>query len=254
MTSRLRFIDLESVDSTNRYALEHATEDDICVVTARQQTAGRGRRNRTWVSTDPNNLYLSLGLRGTPDVGSLPQLPVMTGIRCGQALMALGADVRLKWPNDLYQNGRKVGGILVEARVQGSQFRMAIGIGLNIVAPLPADDDNEPGALCWSASAPSARTLVDAIIAALHDEVLGPLHRGEPLGPVQWPSSHDLFHRGQAVTGFRRESQTPIHGTYHGVSPAAELVLKVGDEPGLQHFRADDLITLRARPGLKRPE
>lgn len=118
-------------------------------VGARIQTAGRGTRGRTWVSS-PGGLWLSVIARPVPGDG----IPVMS-LRVGIALAdfvdtvlardrgssnhpAVLPPVRLKWPNDLLLDGRKLGGVLCEARWQGDRLSwIVVGIGLNVHNPLP---------------------------------------------------------------------------------------------------------------------
>lgn len=104
------------------------------VVTADAQGAGRGRRGRSWSSPPGSGLYVSLLLRPGPirppeRFGALG-LAVAVGLREG--LPPLQAPVRLKWPNDLLIEGRKLGGILCEARWSGDAPEVVVGFGLNV--------------------------------------------------------------------------------------------------------------------------
>ena len=99
------------------------------VVTADAQTAGRGRRGRSWVSPPGENLYVSVVLRpdAVRDDFSAIGLAVGVGLAAG-----LPGDVELKWPNDLLLGGRKVGGILCESRWLGPRPDVVIGFGINV--------------------------------------------------------------------------------------------------------------------------
>jgi BirA family biotin operon repressor/biotin-[acetyl-CoA-carboxylase] ligase len=117
------------VDSTNddALALLRAGAAHGTVVAAESQRAGRGRRGRTWWSP-PGNLYASFIVR--PPAGrDRAQLAFVAGVAAAEALGA-AVPVRLKWPNDLLLDGRKLGGILIECEDVGA----VIGIGINIVA------------------------------------------------------------------------------------------------------------------------
>lgn len=116
-------IDLDEVDSTNRYALDEGRPG--LLVRARRQTAGRGRRGRTWFSPEGENLYMTATL-SPPRV----RFPIVAGIAARAAIARLvpAASVTLKWPNDIIVAARKVCGILCETRAGLT----AIGMGINV--------------------------------------------------------------------------------------------------------------------------
>lgn len=117
------------LDSTNRWALQEGQCGDICL--AERQTAGRGRRGRQWESPAGVNLYLSLRWCFAHVPENLPILSLVTGLAVVQALEDCAITGHgLKWPNDVYYAGRKLGGILLET--VGSLEQVVIGIGLNV--------------------------------------------------------------------------------------------------------------------------
>ena len=128
-----------SIDSTNRYARERAEQDDIsgAVVLAENQTAGRGRRGKTWVSPFGANIYMSLVWDFDQGAESLQGLSLAVGVGVRRALADLGLqDVQLKWPNDIYIEGKKLGGILLEMIGDpNGRCTVIIGIGLNVSMP-----------------------------------------------------------------------------------------------------------------------
>lgn len=116
----------QSLPSTNEYCLNFAQTHpgERLAVLAHQQTAGRGRQGKPWVSAQSENLYLSY-LR--PMVRQGP-LSLVVGLVLARELETLGyADLKLKWPNDLVVGEAKLAGILIEGPV--------IGLGLNFVEP-----------------------------------------------------------------------------------------------------------------------
>jgi BirA family biotin operon repressor/biotin-[acetyl-CoA-carboxylase] ligase len=123
-------------DSTNRVALElgHAGEPEGAVVLAEEQTAGRGRAGRAWVSDRATGLYVTLLLRPKLAPVQAPLLTMMAGLSARSAVQTLtGLAVDLKWPNDLLIGGKKAGGILTEMHAEPGQIRFVIvGIGLNV--------------------------------------------------------------------------------------------------------------------------
>lgn len=117
------------------------------VLVARRQTAGRGRMGRAWFSAPGASLTFSLLWRFAP--GTQPYgLSLAVGVALAEALEALGDEgLRLKWPNDLLRDGRKLAGVLIEL-VPGAPHAAVIGVGLNL--SLPAD---MPAELCAAAAA-----------------------------------------------------------------------------------------------------
>ncbi|CAI1188796.1 bifunctional biotin--[acetyl-CoA-carboxylase] ligase/biotin operon repressor BirA [Serratia ficaria] len=126
---------LPVVDSTNQYLLDRIGElqsGDACV--AEYQQAGRGRRGRQWISPFGANLYLSMFWRLEQGPAAAMGLSLVIGIVMAEVLQRLGAeDVRVKWPNDLYLNDRKLAGILVELTGKtGDAAQLVMGAGINL--------------------------------------------------------------------------------------------------------------------------
>jgi BirA family biotin operon repressor/biotin-[acetyl-CoA-carboxylase] ligase len=128
---------LGEVDSTNRYALQHIDMfPDRQIIVADRQTAGYGRLGRTWVSHLPGNLYMSVILKPAkpPEDSSIfPSLSLYASLRLCELLLEYGIDARIKWPNDVLVNGRKMAGILGEASFRGERFMgYVLGLGVNL--------------------------------------------------------------------------------------------------------------------------
>ncbi|CDG87178.1 bifunctional biotin--[acetyl-CoA-carboxylase] ligase/biotin operon repressor BirA [Xenorhabdus bovienii] len=123
------------IDSTNQYLLEKLSEldsGDACV--AEYQYAGRGRRGRQWISAFGRNLYLSIYWRLEQGPAAAIGLSLVVGIVIAEVLNRQGAErVKVKWPNDLYLDDKKLAGILVELIGKtGDAAQIVIGIGMNI--------------------------------------------------------------------------------------------------------------------------
>jgi BirA family biotin operon repressor/biotin-[acetyl-CoA-carboxylase] ligase len=155
-----RFADVRwfaEVDSTNRVAVElaRAGAPDGVVVGADHQTAGRGRRGRTWESRPGASLLVSVVLRPVA-----PLVTLAAGVAAADACQAVGVDARLKWPNDVMAESGKLGGILSE--LVGDA--VVVGLGLNLAwAP--------PGAACLGAGI-DRDALLGAWLAALDSALL----------------------------------------------------------------------------------
>jgi BirA family biotin operon repressor/biotin-[acetyl-CoA-carboxylase] ligase len=134
---------LHTIDSTNSHAMRLLQANALSlpaglswVCLAEQQTAGRGRRGREWISPFGANLYMTLVRTFGGGAHMLDGLSLVTGLALLEALMQYGVKgLGLKWPNDLLCNGEKLAGILVEITgdVTGS-FQVVIGIGVNLVS------------------------------------------------------------------------------------------------------------------------
>jgi BirA family biotin operon repressor/biotin-[acetyl-CoA-carboxylase] ligase len=127
----LRF---NSVTSTNDIAAQHArygAEEGICVI-ARQQTAGRGRHGRTWISEPGDGIYFSIVLRPTLPTQFLSLVPLMAGVAVYDTIAELGLRPDIKWPNDILVGEKKVSGILAETVETRKGLSVIVGIGINV--------------------------------------------------------------------------------------------------------------------------
>lgn len=126
----------DSIDSTNTKAKELAEEGypSGVLVVANQQTAGKGRRGRTWISPHGTDIYMTLMLK--PDIypGNASMLTLVAALAMAKGIKrATGEDVQIKWPNDIVLNGKKICGILTEMSGQFDCINhIVIGIGVNV--------------------------------------------------------------------------------------------------------------------------
>ena len=146
LPSLYRLVALDSVDSTNAEArrLAAAGAVDGTVVWALEQTAGRGRRGRTWVS-EPGNLYCTILMRPDFAAASAGHFSLLTGLAIADTVAVMvppSTEIQCKWPNDVLVERRKVSGVLLEAEsdADGKLSWLAVGIGIN-VAHCPADSE-----------------------------------------------------------------------------------------------------------------
>lgn len=118
-----------TMEVARKAAIEGATEGTVVI--ADEQTSGRGRLGRTWLSPE-GNLAISVILRPSPD--ELPQLTMIASLAVVQTVRQVtGLVARIKWPNDVLIKDKKVCGILIESEVKGNKVSFAtIGIGINI--------------------------------------------------------------------------------------------------------------------------
>jgi BirA family biotin operon repressor/biotin-[acetyl-CoA-carboxylase] ligase len=222
-----------AVDSTNQQAFDAAAAGapDGTVIIADAQRAGRGRQGRRWESPAGSNLYLSILLRGP----FLP--PIVTGLPFLAALAArdaihetTGLTTQFKWPNDLMINGRKAGGILLEARSAGGRTALVVvGIGINANWPravMPEELKTTATSLEQELGRPVDRT---GLLAALMNRFDAGYNRLNEQG-VAWVM--DDWSRSCVTLGRRVsvESATgPLTGIAEAVEPGGHLRLRHAD-------------------------
>jgi len=163
---------LETADSTNHVLRERMAElDNLSVIAAREQTAGRGQGTHTWFSTPGENLTFSIlyrfGAVGTLAASDALLITQVTTLALRDYLLGHGVQARIKWPNDIWVEDRKICGILIENILEEGSLRESIvGIGLNL---------NESG---WPEELPNPVSLYELTGRrySLQDELCG-LHK-----------------------------------------------------------------------------
>ena len=167
---------LAETASTNDVAREWALTGapDGALVVAARQTRGRGRRERTWDSPAGTGLYASFVLRPDWPADQAPNLAIVAGMAAFRALEKAGVrDLRMKWPNDVLANGRKICGVLVEPRLGAGRIEFAVaGIGINVgqgADDFPPDL-RQPATSCRLENAPiSVDGMLELLVQSLHD-------------------------------------------------------------------------------------
>lgn len=134
VASEFRFFD--TIDSTNSQA-ERELADDCptpLVIAASRQTKGRGRLGRQWFSDDPGNIYMSFVFRPHLAPNKMQRFTLWMGLEfCAELNDHFDLPLMMKWPNDLIANGKKIAGILTEARIDSDRTRdLVLGCGINI--------------------------------------------------------------------------------------------------------------------------
>ena len=218
---------LPVIDSTNQYLLDRIStlnSGDCCV--AEYQQAGRGRRGRKWFSPFGANLYLSMFWRLEQGPAAAIGLSLVIGIVMAEVLHDLGADkVRVKWPNDLYLNDRKLAGILVELTGKtGDAAQIVIGAGLNMVMrQVQADIVNQGWITLQEAGITLDRnTLAVRLIKELREALT--LFEQDGLAPFlsRWEKLDNFIHRPVKLIIGDKE----IFGISRGINAQGALMLE----------------------------
>ena len=215
MPGTVRWLDAVGSTQDTAHAMAEMGAPHGAAVAARVQTAGRGTRRRLWVSSE-GGLWMSVICRPR----DMPHVEAV-GLRIALAMATLldrwlepGIKVEIKWPNDLYLNGRKVGGILAEARWQGDALSwLVVGVGLNVRNPLPAHTEPAAARLLDHGVRQTAEELAPAVAIAVAEASrnAGPLTAQE----LRAFEGRDWL-RGRSL-------RLPVAGTASGVSDAGRL-------------------------------
>ncbi len=212
-----------------RRAAEDGAPDGTLIV-ADEQSAGRGRFQRTWVSPPGVNLYLSLLLRPSPEAAS--QLSMMAPLALARALRRVaagrGGAITIKWPNDVRMGGRKIGGILIESSLAqvGADGFSIVGMGVNVnfdPADHPEIRDTATGLLGELGRRVPRLELLSALMAEMEELYLA-LGQGISVRE-EWASMLDTLGQRVRVTW----GDVVYLGTTEGVDDEGGLLLRLAD-------------------------
>jgi BirA family biotin operon repressor/biotin-[acetyl-CoA-carboxylase] ligase len=212
-------------DEAKRAARDGASHGATWV--AEEQTAGRGRQGRAWVSPRGENLLFSVLARVACTPSALPPIALVAGlaVRDAVARAAPRADVRIKWPNDVLVGDKKIAGVLVEAMVAGSRVDgVVIGVGLNVHTRV-FPDDLAPYAtsVALVADAPPDRaTILADVLEGLDRDLVVSVGRGLGLLRVRLASA-------DALAGRRVRGDTDEEAIAEGIEDDGRLRLRRDD-------------------------
>jgi len=226
---------LFDVDSTNTRLLAAAPPPsgsaDACL--CEMQLAGRGRRGRRWIAPFGSGVALSVAWTFPDGARTLPALSLAVGVAVARALVRAGAvGISLKWPNDIWFQDRKIGGVLIELRAEGGgPAHVVIGIGVNAVlsaaarAEIEADGARVAAVADACAAAPSRNLVAGAILDRLLS-MLGQFEReGFAAFRNDWMALDALCGRPAEVL----LADVVTKGTARGVDQEGALLLESGD-------------------------
>ncbi|MCU8041446.1 bifunctional biotin--[acetyl-CoA-carboxylase] ligase/biotin operon repressor BirA [Shewanella oncorhynchi] len=235
----------DEIASTNGFMLDHTTElknGDVCV--AEYQSAGRGRRGRTWVSPYGHHLYFSLFWTFPQGMAQAMGLSLVVACTLVEVLKSFGVEnIGVKWPNDIYLDNKKLAGILIEMSGQAdSQCQLIIGVGVNMAM---SEEQGKGIEQPWSdlselVDMPDKTALVIALQKQLKRDIQ--LFEREELAAfkTRWQAA-DLFY-GREIRLLMGEKS--VEGICRGVDEQGAVLLETAD--GVQAFIGGE-ISLRAR-------
>jgi BirA family biotin operon repressor/biotin-[acetyl-CoA-carboxylase] ligase len=237
----------DALPSTNTEALALARRGETgpLWVTARQQTAGRGRRGNAWIST-PGNLYATLLLCDPAVPENAPQLSFVAALAVYDAIIeqafTLPAELALKWPNDILFGTAKLAGILIESEIIAMRLAVAVGIGVNcmhhpVETAYPATD------LAAAGVAVSAEDLFFALSVAMARR-LAQWQRGADFQSIR----ADWLDRAAGIGGemrVRLPKNREFVGRAEALDESGRLLLRLADGT-LQTITAGDVFPVAA--------
>jgi BirA family transcriptional regulator, biotin operon repressor / biotin---[acetyl-CoA-carboxylase] ligase len=239
-------ITLDEIDSTNAEALRRARagQQGPLWVTARVQSAGRGRRGRAWTS-GPGNLHATLLLTDPSPPALAPQLSFVAGLALHDAVVQIATAIRphleLKWPNDMLCSGGKLAGILVEG--EGSPLSVAIGIGVNCTEH-PNGTDYPATDLALEGVKVTPASLFRALSAAMLRR-LRQWERGERFAPIRADWLERASGLGQELRV--RLTERELTGRFESLDATGRLLLRLPDG-GIEAIAAGDIFPLYPSP------
>jgi BirA family transcriptional regulator, biotin operon repressor / biotin---[acetyl-CoA-carboxylase] ligase len=237
--AKTSILHLDVVDSTNAEALRRARagQSGPLWIVAKEQSTGRGRRGRAWVSP-VGNLHATLMLTDPAPAAAAPQLGFVAGLALHDAVVAaapaLAPQLALKWPNDLLCAGPKIAGILIEG--ESDPVTVAVGIGVNCrhhpdVTEFPATDFAAEGAEVDNAS------LFNHLALAMQAR-LAHWNRGAGFAGVRTAWLARASGLGQLIRV--RLSDREMIGCFETIDDAGQLILRIADG-GVEVVAAGDV-------------
>jgi BirA family transcriptional regulator, biotin operon repressor / biotin---[acetyl-CoA-carboxylase] ligase len=229
MERNIDYVRFDTIGSTNTWAKEHAARLNphcITCITAAEQTAGRGRMNRRWVSPKGLNLYATLYFCLPKGVSYLANLGQVLSLSCASILADRGFAPQLKWPNDILLHHKKVSGILCEAVDLKDRRGVILGIGINV--NMTDDLLNAIDQPATSLLQTSGRTWdLDEILNALLERFIKDLSVLQQAGFKPFREHYEtlLLHKGKAITC--RDGAQQITGILDSINDDGSLNLEL---------------------------
>lgn len=227
----------DSVTSTQALAHEAASKGapEGTLVVAEQQTSGKGRLGRPWHSPKGSGVWMSLVIRPAIPLPKTPQMTLLTAVSMAKAIqLFIDQPVQIKWPNDIFINGKKVCGILTELNAESDRVNyLIIGIGINVntvESDLPAELREVATSMRIASGKMIRRAhFVQTFCRIFEEEYEHYLKSGFERVKTEWEANS--YSIGRFVT------VRTIHSTLEGkaIGLDAEGVLIVEDELGKQH-------------------
>lgn len=225
------YIHFDTIDSTNTWAKKHAHSldpDQLTCITALEQTAGRGRFFRKWISPKGENIYATLYFQIPKGWPYLVNLSQVLSLSCISVLKKKEFQPQVKWPNDILLEGKKVAGILCETISADDHTGVILGIGINVnmsnemlnAIDQPATSLSQLTGRIWT---------LEQILEPLLKQFLNDLQTLEEKGFAPFHSLYEelLAYKGEVISC--SDGIQTIKGICHSVNPDGRLNLLLPD-------------------------
>ncbi len=226
---RSDYHNLESVDSTQTFSKKNVSSfdrDAFTIVTSEEQSKGRGRLNRKWFSPKGSNLYTTYSFTIPEMPHSSNPITLVLALSISEVLQKLGLSVQIKWPNDLYINSKKMGGILaeVESDKETKQVFLGFGLNVNVTADALSTQDFEATSLLIETKKQwEIKTLASSIESTFKRDLDIFVQKG--FQPFQKAFEGISFFHGKTI---RLDiGNEVLAGSYQGVNEEGALLLKL---------------------------
>ncbi|NOZ04288.1 MAG: biotin--[acetyl-CoA-carboxylase] ligase [FCB group bacterium] len=234
-----------SIDSTNAKAwslISSHVRNGTLIITD-HQSAGRGRGKHTWISSPERSLTFSITLYPAVEARLAGIFPLLAGVTICKTLSKMQIHALLKWPNDIFLNGKKIGGILCESKISGAQIRAVVcGVGLNVnetKSDFPKNLHATSSSLRMETGRYYQRELILASILNDFDRSLNQLSENGPqpiinswIGYCAHLNETVKFHDGNQITS----------GKFIGLSKNGEAILLINGTE--KRFKSGTVMTI----------
>lgn len=221
----------DEVDSTNTWAKREAEAGaaDGTVLVADTQTAGKGRRGRSWSSPSGYAAYMSIVLRPSilPERASMVTL--VAGLSVASAIRSMGLEAKIKWPNDVVISGKKVCGILTEMSTQMEEINyLVLGIGINVnMTDFPEEIRDKATSICLESGKMVKRAELIAVVLRKFSIYYDKFLQCEDLSAIQDEYNSMLINCNRRIRVLQPENG--YEGTSDGINEKGELLVTKDD-------------------------
>ncbi len=243
MTHQLDFHHFPKIDSTNNWAksnIAHFNPKHFTIITAGEQTAGKGRQGRPWLSPPDVNLYVSYVLfvpNTRDDINNIPQIIILATV---QTLHKLGFKAQIKWPNDIVINGKKLGGTLCETLPVKESTAVIVGLGINVNMSQEWLSEVDNAATSLKTEKGGSLDLI-ATAEAIQDHVIDALdiYLKKGFTPFIEPFRQHLVHKIGDPMRFHHGNNL-LEGSFHSINNDGTLNLILNDK--VQSFASGEIV------------
>ncbi|VEB38578.1 bifunctional biotin--[acetyl-CoA-carboxylase] ligase/biotin operon repressor BirA [Legionella cherrii] len=225
-----------TIDSTNRYLKDLPLSNSVDICCAEIQTQGRGRFGRHWHSPFGENIYCSSRWNLNYDLAKLSGLSLVTSLAIVATLneLDLSSNIKIKWPNDILWDNKKLCGSLIEILAESNgNVQVIIGVGLNVNtdtqnSPLP----DKPWCSLYEMTQKhfDRNVLIAKLITHLEYYLIKFIHHDLNFFMDEWSKSDYLFGKKIKVT----QSSNTLSGLACGINDSGQLIVE--DDDGIKHF------------------